>query len=422
MPLLKAIQLGAGRMMPNCYHRFCLLMGLACISTFGTFSTSALAQVALPAAVPASAEDEFHFVVLGDSQFHDPAGFNRIIDDVRLLYPAFVIQVGDMIEGYTSDLTAVNREWDRFRQQIAPLAPIAFMPVPGNHDLYNASRQADPAIEQIYLETWGATYYSFSYRNSLMIVLNTDAPGHEQTIDDGQWQWLVDTLQQNSRDHIFVFMHRPPDSLRNAEALHELLLKHPVRYVFYGHHHHYHFDERDGIRYVMTNAAADSALTADAVGSFDHFLQVTVRDSITGFAVIRADSIENPAYVHPSDNYDLFSIARELTPRRVVLTELPQANGERRWQMPIRLNNPTDRELNLYIQCSSNDDRWLFNPEALDAIELGAGEQEEIGLEASYLAGRQPESSPTCEIQVPFQKRDGDWVDYTVTIEAQVAR
>jgi 3',5'-cyclic AMP phosphodiesterase CpdA len=41
-----------------------------------------------------------------------------------------------------------------------PLAPISFMPVPGNHDLYNARQQADPDIEQIYRETWGATYYS----------------------------------------------------------------------------------------------------------------------------------------------------------------------------------------------------------------------------------------------------------------------
>lgn len=416
----RAIQLSVGRpVMSDNYRRLCWLIGLACASTI---STGALAQEPRPATVPVPAADEFHFVVLGDSQFHDAAGFNRIVDDVRLLYPAFVIQVGDMIEGYTSDLTAVAGEWDRFRQQIAPLAPISFMPVPGNHDLYNASRQADPAIEQIYRETWGATYYSFSYRNSLMIILNTDPPGQEQTIDDGQWQWLRETLQQNSREHVFVFMHRPPDTLRNAEALHELLLAHRVRYVFYGHHHHYHFDERDGIRYVMTNAAANSSLTIDAVGGFDHFLQVSVRDSITSFAVIPADSIKTPAYVHPSDNYELFSIARELTPRRVVLTELPQVNGERRWQMPIKLNNPTDRELNLYIQCTSNDDRWLFNPHALAAIKLGAGESAEITLEASYLASRQPASSPRCEIQVPFQKRDGEWVDYAINIEAQVDR
>ena len=420
MAHLRAIQLSVGRpVTSDIYRKLCWLIGLACASVI---SNGALAQESRPATVPVSAVDEFHFVVLGDSQFHDAAGFNRIVDDVRLLYPAFVVQVGDMIAGYTSDLPAIADEWDRFRQQIAPLAPISFMPVPGNHDLYNASRQADPAIEQIYRETWGATYYSFSYRNSLMIILNTDPPGQEQTIDDGQWQWLRETLQQNSREHVFVFMHRPPDTLRNAEALHELLLAHRVRYVFYGHHHHYHFDERDGIRYVMTNAAANSSLTIDAVGGFDHFLQVSVRDSIISFAVIPADSIKTPAYVHPSDNYELFSIARELTPRRVVLTELPQVNGERRWQMPIKLNNPTDRELNLYIQCTSNDDRWLFNPHALAAIKLSARASDEITLEASYLASRQPASSPTCEIQVPFQKRDGEWVDYAINIEAQVDR
>ena len=52
---------------------------------------------------PIPAGDEFTFVVLGDSQFHDPATYNRMIDDVRHLSPAFVVQVGDMIEGYLDD-------------------------------------------------------------------------------------------------------------------------------------------------------------------------------------------------------------------------------------------------------------------------------------------------------------------------------
>ena len=38
-------------------------------------------------------ENEFHFVILGDSQFHDPAKFNRIVDQTKLLMPAFVISL-----------------------------------------------------------------------------------------------------------------------------------------------------------------------------------------------------------------------------------------------------------------------------------------------------------------------------------------
>ncbi len=53
---------------------------------------------------------------------------------------------------------------------------------------------------------------------------------------------------------------------------------------------------------------------------------------------------------------------------------------------------------------------------------LNARARDEVRLEASYLSNRQPESSPTCELRVPFQKRDGGWLDYTVNIEGQADR
>ena len=48
---------------------------------------------------PTAPDHEFSFVVLGDSQFHLPNNFNQVIDEVVHLYPAFVLQVCDMISG-----------------------------------------------------------------------------------------------------------------------------------------------------------------------------------------------------------------------------------------------------------------------------------------------------------------------------------
>jgi predicted phosphodiesterase len=378
----------------------------------------AFAQIATPVV----ADNEFHFVVLGDSQFHDPAGFNRIVDDVKLLHPAFVLQVGDMIRGYSDDLLKIRGEWNRFQLQIAPLAPIAFMPVPGNHDLYNASSKSSVAVEKIYREYWGATFYSFDYQNSLFVVLNTDGPEEENRIGPEQWAWLKKTLNASAALHMFLFMHRPPHTLDNAEALHELLREHRVRYVFYGHHHHYHFDERDGIRYVMTNAAANSALSQASVGSFDHLLHVSVRDSTTGLAVVRADAIENPEFVHPSDNYDLFNISRELIARKIPLVEVAEGDGRFRWKMPLPLKNPTQRPLDLFIQCKSNDDRWQFSPQTIEPVRLSTETSTIVQLEVSYTRERQPESSPVCLIRIPFQKRNGEWLDYTIEVEGQLDR
>ena len=362
------------------------------------------------APTPTPAANEFHFVVLGDSQLHDPATFNRMIDDLHHIQPAFVVQVGDMIKGYTNDLETIETEWDRFSQQIAPLAAIPFVPVPGNHDLYNAHRRSDRKLEALYRERWGPLYRSFDYRNARFIILNTDAPDEEERIGPEQFAWLQQSLNSAAAEHIFVFLHRPPASLSNAEQLHELLSRYPVRYVFYGHHHHYHFRQRDGIGYVMTNAAANSGTLQSEVGGFDHFLQVSVRDSDVRFAAIRADAIEAPDYVSPDDNYDLYDLIEGLAPSEVVLTR-----SATQWLMAIPLTNPTSRKLAIYAQCHSADGRWQHEPKKIPIIELDSKQHYQLRLswEASH-----SELLPSCTLTIPFQTHRGDWIQQTFRIAA----
>jgi len=373
---------------------------------------SGVRAAAQPHVVPVAATHEFQFVVLGDSQFHDATLFNRLIDDIRNVNPAFVIQVGDMIEGY-AEPAAVAAEWTRFRQQIAPLGTIPFMPVPGNHDLYNPARVSDPALEALYLQQWGATYYTFDYRNVRFIVLNTDAPGEERRIGPAQWRWLQTALAEAGDRHLLLFMHRPPATLENSAELHGLLRDHGVRYVFYGHQHHYHFEERDGVRYVMTNAAATGALDFAETGSFHHLLLVTVRDDDIHYAIVPAESIRAPASVTPADNYDLFDIHRLLAPRTVALS----ATTQHRWQFTVPLRNPTQRELDLYIQCGSDDRRWLFAPARVPAQRLAPGAETMLQLEVYFEPERVPESTPRCEIQLPYQTSQGAWITYERALE-----
>ena len=89
---------------------------------------------------PKPARDEFSFVILEDSQFHHPDAFNRVIDEVALLNPAFVLQVGDMISGYVATDKEFRSEWDRFKTQISVLGDIPFYPVPGNHDVMDSAK------------------------------------------------------------------------------------------------------------------------------------------------------------------------------------------------------------------------------------------------------------------------------------------
>ena len=362
--------------------------------------------------LPSPTENEFHFVVLGDAQFDDPAKFNRIVDQSRALGPAFVIQVGDLIEGYQNDLDSVKNEWQRFKQQVAPLDQIPFLPLPGNHDVYNADRQIDPKLEALYENTWGPLYYSFEYKNALFIALNSDASNSANEIAGKQLKWLQRTLATSSAAHKFVFMHRPPALLENAETLHDMFKAHGVAHVFYGHHHHYHFVERDGIAYTMTNAAANSAFENDAIGTFHHLLQVSVRGDQVDVAVIKLDGIVKQDSVYPADNYDFFALSQKLARKTVEMVTL----SEREYTFSITLNNTTSREIRILASCNSADQRWHITPMVIEPVVLVAGQTNTLKLTARFDKDRVPESSPVCTLQVPFQTHHGRWIEYHQTV------
>ena len=358
---------------------------------------------------PAEEADEFHFVVLGDAQLHNPTKFNRIVDQTRRLRPAFVIQVGDLIEGYHSDLTVIQKQWQRFAQQIEPLGPISYIAVPGNHDVFNGEKKVDPRLESMFEETWGPLYFSFVYKNTLLVGLNSDSSAGANRINGEQLKWLKRTLSERQHAHTFIFMHRPPALLRDAEALHQLFVDHGVSHVFYGHHHHYHFYERDGIAYIMTNAAATSAHDEDAIGSFHHLLQVSVRGAEVDVAVIKADAILAQNAAHPQDNYDFFDLSRKLAPRSV---RLEPTNQQGTYTLNITLRNTSKRDIAVFAACTSADHRWQITPKTIPTLSLKAGAQETLSLSAGYAAKRVPESTPACQLKVPFQTVHGQWLDF----------
>jgi hypothetical protein len=266
------------------------------------------------------------------------------------------------------------------------------------------------ALLAVYERHWGPAYRSFDYRNARFVVLNSDAPGEERSIGPEQWRWLERTLAESDAEHLFVFLHRPPLGLDNADALHELLRRHPVRYVFYGHQHHYHYFERDGIRYVMTNAAADTGVPMPEVGGFDHLLLVSVRDDDVRYAVVNADGIRAPDSADPVDNQALFDLSRNLVPRELAL----EPDGERRWRLRLPLRNPTERGLTAYLSCRSEDDRWRFEPPAIPVVGLPPQASRTVTVTAIHAVDGPPETQPRCTVQVPFQTRFGEWLPFEV--------
>ena len=116
----------------------------------------------------------FQFVVIGDRTggANQEGTFNLAIGQLNLLQPEFVINVGDIIEGYSDDKAELNAEWQEVDDELSEL-DMPFFRTPGNHDIAN-----DTASE-VWTERYGATFYHFRYKDVLFVVINSEDPPRE---------------------------------------------------------------------------------------------------------------------------------------------------------------------------------------------------------------------------------------------------
>ncbi|MBN2226229.1 MAG: metallophosphoesterase [candidate division Zixibacteria bacterium] len=243
-------------------------------------------------------ENPVRFAILGDrTGGHVEGIYGKVVDEIEPLQPEFVITVGDMIEGYETDTTICNEQWEEYLKIVRPLSmPIYY--TPGNHDItYDVA-------EGPYRRYIGKPYYAFDHRGLHIIVMDNSRWESSDELPSEQLTWLIDDLKTNrNAPRTLVFMHKPfwynSTAIGKPDTLHSLFADFGVDAVFTGHFHHYFSGEFDGIRYTGIGSSGAGTHLGDNVLGY-HFGWVTVDGDGMTIAPISMGG------VHP---WDLITVA-----------------------------------------------------------------------------------------------------------------
>ncbi len=256
-------------------------------------------------------DDKFTFALFSDLTGGEREGvFDIAIEQLNLLRPELIVNVGDLIEGDSQDPAVLGEQWDAFDERAGRArAPIFY--VGGNHDL------TGEVLRSVWAERYGPTYYWFRYRNVLFLVLDTEDNTAERmaeieaarveaveifgsegpeafaqtdyammpertagTIGADQSAYFVDAIAANAGVRwTFVLIHKPAwqrDGEENFAAI-EAALAERTYTVFSGHVQAYGYEERHGRDYIQL-ATTGGLQFPDLGRSADHVTLVTVDD------------------------------------------------------------------------------------------------------------------------------------------------
>lgn len=262
--------------------------------------------------------ENFQFAIIGDRTggANVEGTFDMAMGQLNLLQPEFVINVGDLIEGYAESEEELRSMWDE-AEELTKKLQMPFFHVRGNHDVSFTGGKEE------WRNRHGPAYYYFVYKGALFMVLDSeDSPrpeappeikektklykrlqvedpeaakqmlaefmsneavvaalGQPVEFPEEQSAWIEKTLAENSDVRwTFLFMHEPcwenpSDSFKAIEAM---LANRPYTF-FAGHLHYYDYDNINGREYI-TIGPAGASWHHDGPGNVDHIMWVTMTE------------------------------------------------------------------------------------------------------------------------------------------------
>lgn len=284
-----------------------------------------------------SAAERFHFAVISDTHTHrtaDPAEQSetliRIIDELNLLRPDFVLHAGDSIRGYTDDEPRLRIEHEGATREMNRLE-MPLYPCIGNHDV------REEVSERVWREFWGGRYYSFDVGDCHFVTLDAEIDKDTESVAGPQLEWLKSDLSEHaSGKRLFVTLHRPwwydyplhtsewkqpggrNDWNQNVDPV---LRQYGLQAVFSGHRHLFEVDDRNGVPHIVAGGAGGDIKNDPESGALAHYLWVSVEPDKVTWSVIVPGQILSPDRARPF----VRTIARRPVPVRTpnFIREMP---------------------------------------------------------------------------------------------------
>ncbi len=327
-------------------------------------------QIDNPQANPKS----FTFAVLGDrTGSAEQEIFEQVIGTIKSMNPDFVINIGDLIEGYTQNVDTLNSQWDMIFTNFGELKEKFFFTA-GNHDAI------DSTSARVYLSriNYKKPYYSFSLGKNHFIVLDNSQQEKVNMPDLVQVQWLDSELGKYKKsDNVFCFMHR--SFWKNAytnnkpDTFHKLFIKYGVDYVFSGHDHFYCQLKWDGITYTQVGPSGSrlKVYFNEAYGAFQNFASVSVKNNKVEIKVLRPDATElSSDYVTFNNIQELQKIeqAVEISQMGITTSRISFGGGLDSETtvyldtIEVKIDNLFDFQVNTIGKWDLNSEHWLITP------------------------------------------------------------
>lgn len=336
-----------------------------------------------------NAPEDFQFVIVSDrTGGHRYPVFRQAIEKANLMQPEFVISVGDLIEGYSTDERTISEQWTEMDAVIEHLeAP--FFYAPGNHDFSN------DVMAEIWKRRIGADYYHFIYKNVLFLVMNSEQP-LKGVMNPGmgkeQFEYAKSVLEENPDVRwTFVFSHQPLWKFKSAvywPELESVLSTRPYT-AFAGHMHAYDVTEGKGNQDHITlgSTGGTSPLRGEVYGEFDHITWVTMNDQGPVIVNLKLEGILEKEITTASFD-EVFDKSKIFEPEVWYQVGSGEKLNEKR-DVAINVTNPFDLPMSYSISFQSHPDYRLskssisrtLNPkqsivETLSAELIGKSEKE----------------------------------------------